>query len=38
VITGASNLTQLRSNLGAQALAEKLTPELMAQIEAITAL
>ncbi|MGL6111455.1 MAG: aldo/keto reductase [Rubrivivax sp.] len=37
VITGASNLSQLQSNLGALALAEKLTPEAMQRIEAITA-
>jgi voltage-dependent potassium channel beta subunit len=37
VITGASRIEQLRSNLGALAVADKLTPELMARIEAITA-
>jgi len=37
VITGASKPEQLKSNLGALALADKLTPELMARIEAITA-
>ena len=37
VITGASKLTQLQDNLGALALADKLTPEVMGQIEAITA-
>jgi voltage-dependent potassium channel beta subunit len=36
VITGASKLSQLHSNLGAAALAEKLTPEVMARIDAIT--
>ncbi len=37
VITGASKLSQLQDNLGALALADKLTPEVMGQIEAITA-
>ena len=37
VITGASQLTQLRSNLGALAMLEKLTPEVTQQIEAVTA-
>ena len=37
VITGASKLSQLQHNLGALALADKLTPELMARIDAITA-
>jgi voltage-dependent potassium channel beta subunit len=37
VITGASKLSQLQANLGALALAEKLTPEVMQRIEAITA-
>ena len=37
VITGASKLSQLQDNLGALALADKLTPELMARIDAITA-
>jgi voltage-dependent potassium channel beta subunit len=37
VITGASRVDQLRSNLGALAVADKLTPEVMARIEAITA-
>jgi voltage-dependent potassium channel beta subunit len=36
VITGASKLSQLQSNLGAAALAEKLTPEVMARIDEIT--
>ena len=35
VITGASKLTQLQSNLGALAVAERLTPEVMARIDAI---
>ncbi|HJV72015.1 aldo/keto reductase [Ideonella sp.] len=37
VITGASHLDQLKSNLGALAVADKLTPETLARIEAITA-
>jgi voltage-dependent potassium channel beta subunit len=37
VITGASKLSQLQQNLGALALLEKLTPEVMARIDAITA-
>ena len=37
VITGASRVDQVQSNLGALALLEKLTPELMARIDAITA-
>ena len=37
VITGASRPDQLRSNLGALAVAEKLTPDVMQRIEAITA-
>jgi voltage-dependent potassium channel beta subunit len=36
VITGASKIEQLRSNLGALALLEKLTPEVVARIEALT--
>lgn len=36
VITGASRVEQLQSNLGALAVADQLTPELMARIEAIT--
>jgi voltage-dependent potassium channel beta subunit len=36
VITGASKLSQLQSNLGAAALAEKLTPEVLARIDEIT--
>jgi voltage-dependent potassium channel beta subunit len=37
VITGASRIEQLQSNLGALAVADKLTPEHVARIEAITA-
>jgi len=37
VITGASQLAQLRSNLGALELAQRLTPEVMARIDALTA-
>lgn len=37
VITGASKLDQLRHNLGALALLDKLTPEVMARIDAVTA-
>lgn len=36
VITGASRLEQLQSNLGALALLDKLTPEVLARIDAIT--
>jgi voltage-dependent potassium channel beta subunit len=36
VITGASRLSQLQSNLGALALIEQLTPEVIARIDAIT--
>lgn len=36
VITGASTLSQLQSNLGAIALADKLTPDVLARIGAIT--
>ena len=36
VITGASRLSQLQDNLGALAVADKLTPEVMARIDAIT--
>jgi voltage-dependent potassium channel beta subunit len=36
VITGASKLQQLQSNLGALQLLDKLTPEVMARIDAIT--
>jgi voltage-dependent potassium channel beta subunit len=36
VITGASRVDQLQSNLGALAVADKLTPDLVARIEAIT--
>ena len=37
VITGASKLSQLQSNLGALALLDKLTPEVLARIDALTA-
>lgn len=37
VITGASRMEQLHDNLGALALLDKLTPELKARIDAITA-
>jgi voltage-dependent potassium channel beta subunit len=37
VITGASKLAQLQSNLGALALLDKLTPELLARIDGLTA-
>ncbi len=36
VITGASNVAQLRSNLGALALIDKLTPEVLGRIDAVT--
>jgi voltage-dependent potassium channel beta subunit len=36
VITGASRLEQLQANLGAMALLDKLTPEVLARIDAIT--
>jgi voltage-dependent potassium channel beta subunit len=36
VITGASKLSQLQSNLGALALIEKLTPAALARIDALT--
>jgi voltage-dependent potassium channel beta subunit len=36
VITGASRLSQLQSNLGALAVLDKFTPELLARIDAIT--
>jgi len=36
VITGASSLAQLQSNLGAVALLPKLTPEVLARIDAVT--
>ncbi len=36
VITGASRLSQLESNLGALALLDKLTPQVMARIDAVT--
>ena len=35
VITGASRLSQLQDNLGATAVAERLTPEVMQRIDAI---
>ena len=37
VITGASRIGQLQSNLGALAVIDKLTPEVMARIDAVTA-
>ena len=37
VITGASRVSQLHDNLGALAVLDKLTPEVMARIDAITA-
>jgi len=37
VITGASKLSQLQANLGALPLVDKLTPEVMARIDALTA-
>ena len=37
VITGASRVAQLHDNLGALALLEKMTPEVKARIEAVTA-
>jgi voltage-dependent potassium channel beta subunit len=37
VITGASRVAQLQDNLGALALLEKLTPEVKARVEAVTA-
>ncbi len=36
VITGASNLQQLRDNLAATAVIPKLTPEIMARIDLIS--
>jgi aryl-alcohol dehydrogenase-like predicted oxidoreductase len=36
VILGASKLSQLRENLGALALSKKLTPELLARVDAIS--
>ncbi len=36
VITGASKLSQLQDNLGAMALVDKLTPEVMQRIDALT--
>ena len=37
VITGASKLSQLQSNLGALALVDQLTPEVLARIDSATA-
>jgi voltage-dependent potassium channel beta subunit len=37
VITGASRVDQLKSNLGALAVVDQLTPEVMARIDAVTA-
>ncbi len=37
VITGASKLSQLQANLGATALLDRLTPEVLARIDAVTA-
>ena len=37
VITGASRTEQLHSNLGALAVIERLTPDVMARIDAVTA-
>ena len=37
VITGASQLSQLQVNLGALALVDKLTPEVLARIDVVTA-
>ena len=36
VITGASSVAQLHDNLGALALLDKLTPEVMGRVEAVT--
>jgi voltage-dependent potassium channel beta subunit len=36
VITGASRVDQLQSNLGAMAVVERLTPEVLARIDAVT--
>jgi len=36
VITGASKLAQLRSNLGAMALVDQFTPEVLARVDAVT--
>jgi aryl-alcohol dehydrogenase-like predicted oxidoreductase len=36
VITGASRLSQLQANLGALALVDKLTPEVLARIDVLT--
>jgi voltage-dependent potassium channel beta subunit len=37
VITGASRLPQLQANLGALAVVDKLTPEVLARVDAVTA-
>jgi voltage-dependent potassium channel beta subunit len=37
VITGASRLPQLQANLGALAVGDKLTPEVLARVDAVTA-
>ena len=37
VITGASRVEQLQQNLGALAVVERLTPEVLARIDALTA-
>lgn len=37
VITGASKVSQLQANLGALTLVDKLTPEVLARIDAVTA-
>ena len=37
VITGASKVSQLQSNLGALDMLDKLTPEVMARIDVVTA-
>jgi aryl-alcohol dehydrogenase-like predicted oxidoreductase len=36
VITGASKLAQLQSNLGALAMLDKLAPDVLARIDSIT--
>ena len=37
MITGASNVGQLQANLGALALLERLTPEVLVRIDEVTA-
>jgi aryl-alcohol dehydrogenase-like predicted oxidoreductase len=37
VITGASRLAQLQSNLGALAVIDRLTPEVLMRVDALTA-